>query len=900
MNQLRDQIGYQLSRDYLSDLEPFDGASDQSATRWDAPQAIVPQRDWGFVKLADIPIDADVLQDTDLFEFQSVLAALATLSSLQRSDGFRLALILDGHAGRFALHLGVARKAAPASGVTQTRSEATLEQVLQQVATVARSHLPGLKTEKLDGNATAAFSERLQRLEYASAITGIPTLRKGAERLMVQTLDRFAGQLRQQRFALVVVADPLSEAQIAQMQRDLMDTVSELHPLVAWSGGSSSGSSESKTEFVKLTTVANTIADASGRLPVYGEKLKGLLKSSDGFAELLSMGAFMGSSALASVGAGKGIQPLSGLNTIASAKLTKNVTSNTGTSETRNYLNRGLKDIVDNLEQHLERLRDGQNLGLWETGVYLLSDSNLTDQLGASLLRSIGSGAKTYLEPVRVHHFAGLRRPQTPLAAIQTLQFPQLAPAFFGLTSEHPLGSAYRRLSTVLNTEELSIWMSLPRRDLPGVSARQRPPPFATDAARPRTQTTIELGQIMDQGETLEARLELDAHTLTRHTFITGTTGSGKSETCRWLLRELRRLQIPFLVIEPAKTEYLDWALEQRSAGREIGAFMPGAATRNGVKLDALRINPFEVPPGYPVQSHLDRLKAIFTASFPMQEVLPILLEAALTKAYARDGWLGDSLPPVGVSFPQLRDLEGAIEQVLDSSGYEQKVRDNLRTALKHRIGSLRLGFKGKLLSTAHSTALFAGEEVTEPEGLSWSQRFGQLFERSAVVNLSMLTDDADKSLVMGLLMGVLYEQRSVQGTYRNENGDGALRHVTFIEEAHRILRRPSNESGNAKGFVSEMFADILAEIRAYGEGLVIVDQVPAKLIPDALKNTNLKIVHRLQARDDQEALATTMGLTPEQTQCISLLEPGQAIVQSGHRALMLRFPSDKDPRRLT
>ena len=227
-------------------------------------------------------------------------------------------------------------------------------------------------------------------------------------------------------------------------------------------------------------------------------------------------------------------------------------------------------------------------------------------------------------------------------------------------------------------------------------------------------------------------------------------------------------------------------------------------------------------------------------------------------------------------------------------------MRDNLRTALKHRIGSLRLGFKGKLLSTAHSTALFAGEEVTEPEGLSWSQRFGQLFERSAVVNLSMLTDDADKSLVMGLLMGVLYEQRSVQGTYRNENGDGALRHVTFIEEAHRILRRPSNESGNAKGFVSEMFADILAEIRAYGEGLVIVDQVPAKLIPDALKNTNLKIVHRLQARDDQEALATTMGLTPEQTQCISLLEPGQAIVQSGHRALMLRFPSDKDPRRLT
>nr|WP_281416438.1 ATP-binding protein [Deinococcus aestuarii] len=414
--------------------------------------------------------------------------------------------------------------------------------------------------------------------------------------------------------------------------------------------------------------------------------------------------------------------------------------------------------------------------------------------------------------------------------------------------------------------------MSLPGRDLPGISARPRPPRFATDFA-PRSEG-VQFGHLMDGGEALHHELRLASADLTRHMFITGLTGSGKSTTSRWLLGQLLERRTPLLIIEPAKTEYLEWGLRLRRRGVPVRLYCPGRTRHQGEALDELALNPFEVPEGYEVLSHVDRLKAVMTAAFPMQEVLPILLEAALMRVYEEQGWLDDDrlpdLPP-----PRLRDLEQAVVRTLGDreSGYAEEVRRNLQTALLHRLRSLRQGFKGRLLDQPRSTPL------------------AELFDGVAVVNLSTLTADADKSLVMGLLMGLLYEHRIVQGA----SPDGGLRHVTMVEEAHRILRAPRGDPHSPQAHTAEAFADLLAEVRAYGEGLIIVDQVPAKLIPDALKNTFVKVVHRLQARDDQEALAAAMGLTPEQVAAIPLLEQGQAIVQAGHRAALVQIPAPRE-----
>ena len=111
------------------------------------------------------------------------------------------------------------------------------------------------------------------------------------------------------------------------------------------------------------------------------------------------------------------------------------------------------------------------------------------------------------------------------------------------------------------------------------------------------------------------------------------------------------------------------------------------------------------------------------------------------------------------------------------------------------------------------------------------------------------------------------------------------LRHLTVVEEAHRLLRRagPADEpgGGGAAGHAVEMFAGLLAEIRAYGEGLIIAEQIPARLVPDVIKNTAVKIVHRLPAADDREAVGATMNASPSQSRYLVTLPPGQAAVFS-------------------
>ena len=107
------------------------------------------------------------------------------------------------------------------------------------------------------------------------------------------------------------------------------------------------------------------------------------------------------------------------------------------------------------------------------------------------------------------------------------------------------------------------------------------------------------------------------------------------------------------------------------------------------------------------------------------------------------------------------------------------------------------------------------------------------------------------------------------------------FQHITLIEEAHRLLSKymPGDSMNKKQGV--EVFSDMLAEVRKYGESLIIVDQIPDKMTPEVLKNTNTKIVHKLFAQDDKEAIGNTMALKDEQKAFLSNLPPGRAIMFS-------------------
>ena len=245
--------------------------------------------------------------------------------------------------------------------------------------------------------------------------------------------------------------------------------------------------------------------------------------------------------------------------------------------------------------------------------------------------------------------------------------------------------------------------------------------------------------------------------------------------------------------------------------------------------------------------------------------VIKSFLEEGLVDLYESQGWLEeDELPPDGAGAPTLSQLHTRIGELVRAKGYEERITNNITAALKTRIGSLMRGWKGKLFDHAFSTP--------------WAK----LFDRPVVINLSQMGDDADKCFTMALILNFLYEYRQAQHEVAGSPESAGLKHLAIFEEAHRVLRKASAGGGgdaNPQAKMGEMFADILAEIRAYGQGLGIIDQVPSKLVPDALKNTNLKIVHRLVSADDRDAMASALALEEDQPQIIARLKVGQTII---------------------
>ena len=366
---------------------------------------------------------------------------------------------------------------------------------------------------------------------------------------------------------------------------------------------------------------------------------------------------------------------------------------------------------------------------------------------------------------------------------------------------------------------------------------------------------------------------------LSRHAFVAGVTGSGKTNTIFHLLEQLPTSGVPFLVIEPSKTEYRS-LLDTAGIGEQLHVFTVGDE-----QVSPLRLNPFEFAAGTPVSVHLDLLRSLFTASFGMWNPLPQILEQCLHRVYEQRGWdivtsANDRLGPEGLmtslAYPTLSDLYEEVEDTIAALGYSDEVTSNMRAALSTRIGALLIGGKGRLLDTPSST----------PDSI--------LFGRSVVLELEPMGDDDDKAFVMGLVLIRLAE-------FARSRGQSALlRHLVVIEEAHRLLANVAvsagSEEANPRGKAVEAFVNLLAEVRAYGHGIVVADQTPVKLAPELIKSTNLKVAHRLVAEDDRVALGTTMAMNEAQVRGLATIRTGRAAVfsEGDDAPLLIEVPQRK------
>ena len=410
--------------------------------------------------------------------------------------------------------------------------------------------------------------------------------------------------------------------------------------------------------------------------------------------------------------------------------------------------------------------------------------------------------------------------------------------------------------SSFIGSHELVASIARPPvTEVPGVRL-VRPPPFdvTSEATGP-----FRLGQILDQALVPCGRLSISAESLNRHAFVCGATGSGKSQTVRTLLENVTRSRIPWLVIEPAKAEY--------------GTGMAARLSRQKADVVVIRVgdprlipgslNPLQPEPGFPLQSHADMVRALFLAAFEADEPFPQVLSYALTRCYESCGWdlalsrpVSSWIPPQPPRYPNLKDLQDAAKAVVAEIGYGREVTNNVRGFVDVRIRSLRAGSPGRFFQGGHPLDM------------------NLLMSRNVVFEMEDVANDQDKAFLMGVVLIRLFEHLRIRAAA--EPGRG-LCHITVVEEAHRLLRRV--EGGGPTSQSIELFANLLAEIRAYGEGLVVAEQIPSKVIPDLIKNTALKVVHRLPAADDRAAVGATMNLTKAQSEYVVTLTPGRAAV---------------------
>ncbi len=519
---------------------------------------------------------------------------------------------------------------------------------------------------------------------------------------------------------------------------------------------------------------------------------------------------------------------------------------------------------VELLKRALDTLTQGQTLGAWRTGAYLLGDDTSYYRL-ASLWRGIFSGDQSVLDPVRVWDSADVTALATGWAMPEVK-----GPPGYG-HYQHPF-----QYQTLLTSAQLAAYVHLPQLETSGFTV-DLVPDF--DAVPPSIQTggALTLGKVVPQHQALSPPEEyvpgrvdykIQAADLTRHVFVAGVTGAGKSNTIFYLLQQADASRVPFLVIEPAKAEYRALLKDPNLLNRTQ------IFTLGNENISPFRVNPFEVLTGTPVSVHLDLLRSVFSASFGMWTPLPQVLEQCLHRIYEDRGWdlaantnarLG-SRSDIAAAFPTLSDLVTKVDTVTRQLGYEERITADIRAALTTRLNALRAGGKGRMLDVKRSLPM------------------QHLLNHPTILELEGMGDDDDKAFLMGLLLIRLVEYR--QEEHRQGVGKvNDLRHLLVIEEAHRLLtnvaRQGQEENANPRGKAVETFANLLSEIRAYGQGIIIADQIPVKLAPEVIKNTNLKIVHRTLAADDRDVLAGAMAMDEHQAKTLATFRPGRAAVFS-------------------
>ncbi len=849
----------------------------------------------GLSDLEIIPLSQSVL-DTNLEENVLFFKITEMVYEKEEFAPYKFASVFNtlasSNAGVFVIMDSDGEKTDFYMGIRSLDNEKTTSSIRNTLENAMSGQFPGIKTKNYDLDEMKKIMAGIK----GNSIAAVSCVANGREedikhnQNFVQGLEKLVLSMRGQKYTGIIIANATDQTQLRELRRCYESIYSQLSPFattqVNYGQNVSAGKSESKSEARTRTTTktinesetnstTNSYSTSEGSsvskgetssnkvLSVVASTVGSLLGALTGESIVLGRPGMMGNSTTSS----------STSNTVTNSKSTSNSktygestsesegltsTNTTGTSMTKGLSNaitltahnKTIENMLSRIDKQLKRIDEFETLGMYECAAYFLSENQYAADIAATTYKAIMRGENSGVESAAINSWGSCEKRKTVLIEQYVKNF--IHPVFEYSGS---VGNIEVTPSAMVSGSELAIHMGLPRKSVCGLPVIEHAD-FGKEVVRydqESFQSGINLGKVFNMGRSCLNNVRLDKSSLSMHTFVTGSTGSGKSNTTYELIRQANNLGIKFMVIEPAKGEY------KNVFGHRTDVQVYGT---NPESAELLKINPFKFASKIHILEHVDRLVEIFNVCWPMYAAMPAVLKDAILKSYEDCGWdlssskniYGDQL------YPTFIDLQESLEEVIHSSAYSEEVKSNYKGSLMTRVKSLTNGLNGQIFTS--------GEIPGEV-----------LFDSNVIVDLSRIGSLETKSLIMGLLIMQLSEYRMSSADAMNV----PLKHMTILEEAHHILKRTSSEqnseSPSLAGKSVEMISNAIAEMRTYGEGFVIVDQSPSAVDSSAIRNTNTKIIMRLPDESDRRLAGKSAGLRDSQLDEIAKLPKGVAVV---------------------
>lgn len=790
------------------------------------------------------PLEEDLINNVRLYRVtemvykkgESVTDKFTTVFNTLSTYNVSAFILIDSDGKNTDFYIGVRNNEPDDS--KYKRSTVTLGDTLKQTLI---GHFPGAKIENEDRKKIAELSNKIVRMNNVASVSVVGNTRTDREQSneqFVQGLEKLCLAMSGRPYTGLIIADRQSADDIQKMRAEFQNLYTNLSPYQKVQTSSSTSSSTSRNKsFAEMDGKQKAAMIGSAAVSLTGAVVGAI--ASEGNPIVSMIGAQI---------AGQ----LNGF--ISSLAPNEQISNSTSESTSTTTENKAITDMMVLLDEIIKKTNEYDSYGLWNVAGYFISDDMSAAEIAASNYRSLMNGEHSGREVSAINSWRRNNKDTQGNFNDLTTYLSRFGHPVFVYNAKR---NVYVNPATYVSGKELGLHLGLPRTTVSGLPVIEHAE-FGKEVNSYRLfkkedddnpEDRMTLGKVFDLGQITNKIVELDNKSLNMHTFITGSTGSGKSNTVYQILTELHQDKIPFLVIEPAKGEYKDvfgnW--------KDVNVF---STNPNIARL--ININPFMFPDSIHVLEHVDGLVEIFSVCWPMYDAMPAFFKDAILRSYEDIGWdLGSStFDGDDIEYPDFELLVEKLNELIEASDYASDIKSNYRGALITRVKSLTVGLN-KFIFTNNQTP------------------YETLFDENCILDISRVKSNETKALIMGLMVYILNEYR----VDKKESNNNGLKHVTVLEEAHNLLKNTTNGASELIGKSVEMLTQTIAEIRTYGEGFIIVDQSPSSVDIAAIKNTNTKIVLRTPEANDREAVGRSIGLTPDQVNEIAKLPSGVAVV---------------------